>query len=253
WHMSMTHFFTTYLYNPMVVGLTRRRAAKGLGTSPKDLSRPGAFVMVTALPTLATMVVMGMWHGNNVMFALFGLLHGVYLVLNRGWRAVQKRYGFKWGKSRPAFLASWLLTFLAVTAAWAVFRSPDLAAAAKVVPALFGANGFYLPESYGLRLGAVAQVLTALGIRFEAPVDILIYPSVAHLWKLAVLVGVALALPNSQQWLARFAPALNPVASAPRRQWSPGLSTGMLTAVVFVICLVLVHVNQQSSFIYFQF
>ena len=29
WHMTLTRFLTAYIYNPMVLGLTRRRVAKG--------------------------------------------------------------------------------------------------------------------------------------------------------------------------------------------------------------------------------
>ena len=29
WHMTLTRFLTAYLYNPLVLSLTRRRAAKG--------------------------------------------------------------------------------------------------------------------------------------------------------------------------------------------------------------------------------
>ncbi len=41
---------------------------------------------MVALPTLVTIGLAGIWHGSAFTFAVFGLLHGVYLCVNHAWR-----------------------------------------------------------------------------------------------------------------------------------------------------------------------
>ena len=86
WHMTLTRFLTAYIYNPLVLALTRRRLAKGLkGFGGRDTTL-GAFALLLAFPTLLTMFVSGLWHGAGYLFVLWGLLHGVYLTVNHAWR-----------------------------------------------------------------------------------------------------------------------------------------------------------------------
>ena len=60
WHISLTRWFTDYLYIP-------------LGGSRKGIPRQcGNFLIV--------FLVSGLWHGANVTFLIWGALHGVYLV-----------------------------------------------------------------------------------------------------------------------------------------------------------------------------
>ena len=126
WHMTLTRFLTAYLYNPMVLALTRRRAAKGLpgfgGRNP-SLS---AFVSLLAVPLLTTMFISGLWHGAGYGFIIFGLMHGVYFVINHGWRVY---VGHRW-RNRAAYTrvmkpVGWALTFVAATMAMIFFRADD--------------------------------------------------------------------------------------------------------------------------------
>src|SRR6267154_2270369 len=55
WHMTLTRFLTAYLYNPLVLWLTRRRMAKGLPGLASRTPRVGSFFQLLAGPTLLTM------------------------------------------------------------------------------------------------------------------------------------------------------------------------------------------------------
>ena len=134
WHMTLTRFLTAYLYNPMVLALTRRRAAKGLpgfgGRNP-SLS---AFVSLLAVPLLTTMFISGLWHGAGYGFIIFGLMHGVYFVINHGWRVY---VGHRW-RNREAYTrvmkpVGWALTFVAATMAMIFFRATSVRSAVDLV------------------------------------------------------------------------------------------------------------------------
>lgn len=97
WHMSLTKFFTKYIYIPL------------------GGSRKGEFF--TYINTMIVFLVSGMWHGANWTFILWGLLHGILSVLDR----VFKR--FKIEIFEPF---SWLITFGIVNVLWLLFRSDSI-------------------------------------------------------------------------------------------------------------------------------
>ncbi len=86
WHITLTRFLTAYVYNPIALALTRRRAANRLPMLKAHGSTMYAFFSVLAWPTLATMLLSGVWHGAGYTFLLWGLLHGLYLIVNHAWR-----------------------------------------------------------------------------------------------------------------------------------------------------------------------
>jgi len=139
WHMTLSRFFMSYVYNPMLVHAVRKRAARGLPVSQKALAYPGPFLALLAWPLLFTMALVGLWHGPAWKFVFFGVLNGCYLVVNHAWRIVHVRLGWKHDKpTLPGRLLSWALTFLAVLVGFIIFRSPDLASAGHFVGTMAG-------------------------------------------------------------------------------------------------------------------
>jgi alginate O-acetyltransferase complex protein AlgI len=80
WHISLSSFVRSYLYDPMVARLLRKRAARGLPISPQALARPVPFLTVFVWPTLLSMSLLGLWHGAGFGFVVWGLYNGVLLI-----------------------------------------------------------------------------------------------------------------------------------------------------------------------------
>ncbi|MCX7170534.1 MAG: MBOAT family protein, partial [Proteobacteria bacterium] len=121
WHMTLSRFLRDYLYIPL------------------GGNRLGRMRRYTNL--MATMLVGGLWHGAGWTFVLWGMLHGLYLVINHLWReSVAKPRG--WGGGQTYRFAAWLLTFLSVVVAWVVFRANDPGTAIRILAGMSGANGF---------------------------------------------------------------------------------------------------------------
>ena len=94
WHMTLTRFITAYIYNPIVVRMTRSRMQRGLSVFPRRGAVPlNSFLSLIAFPTIFSMLVIGVWHGAGWQFAIFGLLHGLFLTVNNGWRLIKARWG----------------------------------------------------------------------------------------------------------------------------------------------------------------
>lgn len=97
WHMTLTRFFTTYLYIP-------------LGGNRKGRLR-------TCMNVLLVFAVSGLWHGAAWTFVLWGMMHGIALVC---WHL----FG-KWLSKLPDRI-NWLFTFVFVNFAWCFFRADYL-------------------------------------------------------------------------------------------------------------------------------
>jgi len=114
WHMSLTKFITGYVFIPL------------------GGSREGRWK--TVRNTLLAMAASGLWHGAAWHFVVWGLAHGVALVLVRWWRkaigALKRRSGTfaRVAATRAGRSIGWLfgvvLTFNFVSWAWVLFLLP---------------------------------------------------------------------------------------------------------------------------------
>ncbi|MGH3777443.1 MAG: MBOAT family O-acyltransferase [Pseudonocardiaceae bacterium] len=102
WHISLSRWFRDYLYIPL--GGNRQ----GVQTTYRNLWIVFALV--------------GLWHGANWTFLVWGLYHGTALVLER-------RCGWGVAAVEPGHWLRRVLTLLVVVFGWVLFRSPNLGTA----------------------------------------------------------------------------------------------------------------------------
>lgn len=114
WHISLTKVVTDYLYVTIV----------------KKIGRFSFFY--TMLATIITMTITGIWHGAGTTYAVYGLMHGVAIVL--------KHSADKFKMTLP-LLFSRIITILFLLCAFVVFRASDLEIAWKIISTMFGAVG----------------------------------------------------------------------------------------------------------------
>lgn len=113
WHISLTHFLTKYLYIP-------------LGGSRKGRLRMW-------LNTEVIFLCSGFWHGANWTFAIWGILHGTFMIFAKETKSVFQRI--------PKVFRQ-ILTLGFVNLAWIFFRSDSLKTAGEMFRVLFcGGSG----------------------------------------------------------------------------------------------------------------
>jgi len=84
WHMTLSDWFKTYVFNPMLTVLATH------WTSP----RAGPYLGVVAF--FVTFLIMGVWHGTTAVFVVYGLLMGAGASINKLWQvAMTQRLGKK--------------------------------------------------------------------------------------------------------------------------------------------------------------
>jgi D-alanyl-lipoteichoic acid acyltransferase DltB (MBOAT superfamily) len=255
WHMTLTRFLTAYLYNPLVLWLTRRRAASGKALLGGRATTLGAFMALLAGPTLLTMFVSGLWHGAGYLFVAWGLLHGVYLSINHAWRIFGARLvGDRVVRAKPG-VPAFLLTFVCVVVSMVLFRAPNGAAAGSILKGMVGLNGIGLPPVLFDRVATLAAPLQGVVYASQEMSATDLVSAMA--WVVALLGGV-LMLPNTLQFLDRFEPALSgarPIGDIAwlRRTlvWSPTLA--WVTALSVLAIVAVLRIGGQSEFLYWQF
>jgi alginate O-acetyltransferase complex protein AlgI len=126
WHMSVTRFFTHFVYMQLVVKLMRIAIRRHLRGVPR-------FVVTVLLPMILTFLLIGVWHGAGTNFVAFGLLMGIALSINHVWAL----------KERPALPkgVGWLLTMAVVVCGMIFDRSANLSASLNVFKAMAGLGG----------------------------------------------------------------------------------------------------------------
>jgi len=255
WHMTLTRFLTAYLYNPMVLWLTRRRMARGKSALGGRATTVGAFTTLLAGPTILTMLVSGVWHGAGYMFVLWGLLHGVYLSINHAWRMFGSRIFGARAMHVERWFPAFLLTLLSVIVAMVLFRSANAAAAKSILQGMLGLNGIGLPQAL---FDPIASLAARSGGLLHASKEISATDLVASSAWVFALLAVALLLPNTLQILERFTPALSASRETVEIRWlrsalvwSP--SVGWAVGLCVLASIAVFRLGGQSEFLYWQF
>jgi alginate O-acetyltransferase complex protein AlgI len=218
WHMTLSRFLKAYVYVPL--GGSRAGRTRG------------------HLNLLITMLVSGIWHGAAWTFVAFGLLHGIYLVVQQIW---SRRFRLKpdapqW---RRTFRCAWAraLTFLAFAFSLILFRSSDFGGAWLVLKGVVGAGA---RDGLG---GAVSSDQTR-----------------AIVW-IGIAWAIAWTMPNVQEFMRKYGPALDWTPSRTKwRFWTrqvpyPAWRPNPLWAIPLVAMLVwsVLNLDRVAIFVYWQF
>ena len=114
--MTLTRFLTAYIYNPLVLWMTRRRVAKGRAGFGGRNPTIGAFVSLLMVPLITTMFISGLWHGAGYGFIIWGLHPWRLSHVNHGWRVfAAHRWRDRASYDRVMKPVGFVLTFVSVT------------------------------------------------------------------------------------------------------------------------------------------
>jgi alginate O-acetyltransferase complex protein AlgI len=136
WHITLSNWFRDYLYIPL--GGSRTTTA-------------GTYGNLTIV-----FFLVGLWHGASWTFVIWGIYHGVLLVVERvtGQRPV--------GDEAPSSWPRRLYTLFAVMVGWVLFRSSSMSQAISILEAMLTPQGGPLPASVAVVLTTRVQVTMIL-------------------------------------------------------------------------------------------
>ena len=178
------------------------------------------------LNLFVTMLLGGLWHGAGWTFVVWGGLHGIYLIINHSWHELLRFLGHDLTKkSWVGQLFGGFLTFVAVVFGWVFFRAEDLHSGLVIAQSMLGLNGFEFSGRFQLSM-------------------------------IAKLLFIAWVLPNTQQFMHKYDPALpnrdvNYGNKLKWLEWHPSLI--WLVAIIVLVSQSLLQGEKVSEFLYFRF
>src|SRR5690606_26949895 len=105
---------------------------------------------------MMTMFLGGLWHGASWTFAIWGILHGLYLVVER---FLKKVFGDRdWLKNTAVKFVLGLLTFYFVNIAWVFFRAADFEKAGMMMASLHG----FIPDA--MKILSTLSIMSVIGV-----------------------------------------------------------------------------------------
>ena len=149
WHITLTKLITEYLYTPLTLSLVRYSLNRALLIQT---------ICSLILPTLITFIIIGFWHGANWNFVLFGLMHGLLIIINHIWRNSNLFH------LKPIF--SWVITFISVNFSFVIFRSENIPIAKKIITTMLGVNEI---QWNGIDLRVILMLLISFFIVLGTP------------------------------------------------------------------------------------
>jgi alginate O-acetyltransferase complex protein AlgI len=91
WHITLSSWLKTYVYNPLLLALMRRNSSRALEP------------FLGASCFFVTFFLVGIWHGRTSEFVMFGLLQGGGVAVNKLWQvALSYSFGLKAYRSLAA-------------------------------------------------------------------------------------------------------------------------------------------------------
>ena len=150
WHISLTSWFREYVYFP-------------LGGNRKGTVR-------TSINLLLIFILSGFWHGANWNFLIWGLIHGLFLIL--------ERFGFN--KFLPKFLSGFY-TLMLVNLAWIFFYFSDFTVAGAVIKQMFNVSQWLTIPNY-TELYYIYESLTMFTV-FIFPIALFFCTPIYSVWR----------------------------------------------------------------------
>ena len=114
WHISLTGWLTDYVFSPLNIAFRNH----------------GNLGIIFAV--ILNMVLVGLWHGANWTFGLFGLYHGLLfipLILSGAFAKRKKLKPGRWGLPKVGDFLMMCLTYLFVAIGLVVFKADSIAGA----------------------------------------------------------------------------------------------------------------------------
>lgn len=233
WHMTLTGYIGQYLFTPISLWFMRKTYGGNKLTS---------WLGSIFFPNMLVFFIIGVWHGASWTFIIWGLIHGLFLVINHGWRLIRTQILFLNKNIFNPFktFLSWSITFISVNIAFVMFRAQDLTVAKNIYSGLFGFNGVILPPSISSKIGLNNTTTHWLQIESGS--------SMNYILSILIALFIALMTPN----VSSLIKLSNKDNDYKLKQFLYSKSLRVTFAGI-IFGLSLIGLNKVQTFLYFQF
>ena len=158
WHISLVTWFRDYLFLPVSFAVSWKIKGEKVLFIRNELF---IYFIASAIVWFLT----GLWHGANYTFIVWGMIHGLFLILYK-WQLKPRKQLFRKlnisNKALPVIIIESLLTMTIVVLAWIFFRADNIDHAIQYLSGIMNSSFFSVPIFDG-RLKAVMICIIVLG------------------------------------------------------------------------------------------
>jgi D-alanyl-lipoteichoic acid acyltransferase DltB (MBOAT superfamily) len=221
WHITLTRVIVVFIFTPLSLWGTRTALERGY----KGWRRR---VLGAWLPFFGTFQVIALWHAAKYTFMIFGVIHGLWYIIETEIRTSQvfKDYRIR-TSDRLRTIGGMAITVVPLMLTFALFRSESLTAFWNLLSALIGAAPAQPPYEYINR----------------------------RVWlEIAAIAAIVYLLPNIYEVLKPYRPCIVVFANEPttapifRVTWRPNFIWGLI--VCLLAALVFLNLNIPAPFLY---
>lgn len=216
WHISLVTWFRDYVFLPIAFAVSWRLNGKKVLFIRNEFF---IYIIASAIVWFLT----GLWHGANYTYIMWGMIHGLFLILYKWQMKPRKRLFKKLGINNNNSViigVETLITLIFIVFAWIFFRAESIAHAFQYLNGMFSSSLFKI------------SILDLKSLSFGAEI---IYKTVLVL----IFIIFEWFQRNKQHALQFKDSQINPII-----RWSIYYS---------IILLILCFQGSQQNFIYFQF
>ncbi len=152
WHISLSSWIRDYLYLPLTGQKVEDRSAGGLGEAVETHHGQRVDGDHKYLPLFITWAIMGLWHGANWAFVLWGLWHASLITIYRVSRSLRERL-----PDKIRIVGGWFWTVPLVMLGWIPFRTQSVEQSLVIWGSLFEPARYFQ-----LNLREVTYLIAAL-------------------------------------------------------------------------------------------
>jgi hypothetical protein len=203
------------------------------------------------------MVIGGLWHGAGWTFVFWGLMHGIYIIINHVWRRMTEgsRVSIK---NNGLAAVNWIITMVAIVIAWVPFRAESFDGALSILTSMVGMHGLSVSSSLIGNFGITEEWLLNHGLIFNGFFynGLVSNPYFGIVW-IVFLFIISIALPNTQQIMSNYHPTFEIYKCEISKvrfsflEWSPTTPWVLFISMIFSVSVL--GLNKVSEFLYFQF
>jgi alginate O-acetyltransferase complex protein AlgI len=143
WHISLTSWLRDYIFTPLNFAMRRKH------------SRIFQYLII-----IVVFLVSGLWHGANYTFIIWGLLHGLYQVIEAATANLRTRFARRFNIDRESFGHRFFeiaCTFLLVTFTWIFFRAQNIHEAGQIIRSIVTLEGITEQSGWAIPKLGLAQ------------------------------------------------------------------------------------------------
>jgi D-alanyl-lipoteichoic acid acyltransferase DltB (MBOAT superfamily) len=203
WHITLSNFINTYIYTPIMRSFSNASFNKSI------------------FATVVTFFIAGLWHGASWVFIIFGVLHGLGLVVNKVWRRA---------KIKINRVLAWFITFNFINISFVFFRSDSVDGALTILKGMFSLDLIVLPyflEQYFYNFNIFSFGGWMNNLDSDGGVKVILFLSLSIF---SIFIG------NSMEMLKKAKP-----------------NVGFILFTTFMIVISLLNLNNQKVFLYYDF